>query len=66
MDVLRLAGAGYTLQELAEALDMTHGALRSSLARVAVYLAPKIPGPRLVLDLSDCLPFIDERYQEAS
>lgn len=62
-EVLLLAGAGYLQEEIAEALNLTNRAVTAALGRVAEYLAPTVPCPRLVLDPGDCLPFTEERYR---
>lgn len=62
-DVMRLSDADYTVQEIAEALDLTQQAVRAALVRVAAYMAPSIPPPRLMVKPDDCVPFNDEVYR---
>jgi hypothetical protein len=63
LDVLRLSHGEPTVQEIAEALDLSQGAVRAALTRVAVYMAPTIPPPQLMVKPDDCVPFHDEVYR---
>jgi DNA-binding CsgD family transcriptional regulator len=57
-DVLRLANAGFTNQEIQELLDLSEEALHKELDRVAEYLCPT-PASELSVNPRNCDPLRD-------